>query len=44
MTKDIIESRSLAKDLFEKLKTFVFQSVENKDIDQEDALLYNLTN
>ncbi|MBN9302539.1 MULTISPECIES: type IA DNA topoisomerase [Dysgonomonas] len=46
MTKDRIESRSVAKDLFEKQKqqrAVIVQSIETKEIVQEPPLLYDLT-
>lgn len=45
-TKDRIESRSIAKELFEKQKqqkTIIVQSVEKKEVKQEPPLLYDLT-
>lgn len=46
VTKDRIESRSAAKDLFEKQKqqkAVVVQSIEKKEVEQEAPLLYDLT-
>lgn len=46
VTKDHIESRSAAKELFERQKqqrTVIIQSVETKEIIQEAPLLYDLT-
>lgn len=46
VTKDRIESRSIAKDLFEKQKqqrSVIVQSIEKKEVVQEPPLLYDLT-
>lgn len=46
ITKDRIESRSAAKDLFEKQKqqkAVIVQSIETKEVAQEAPLLYDLT-
>lgn len=46
ITKDRIESRSIAKDLFEKQKqqrSVIVQSIEKKELVQEPPLLYDLT-
>lgn len=46
ITRDRIESRSAAKELFEKQKqqkTVIVQSIEKKEIIQEPPLLYDLT-
>ena len=46
ITKDRIESRPIAKDLFEKQKqqrSVIVQSIEKKEIVQEPPLLYDLT-
>lgn len=45
-TKERIDSRSIAKDLYEKQKqqkTVIVQSVEKKEVSQEPPLLYDLT-
>ncbi len=46
ITKDRIESRSIAKDIFEKQKqqrSVIVQSIEKKEVVQEPPLLYDLT-
>jgi len=46
ITKDRIESRSIAKDLFEKqkqLRSVIVRSIEKKEVVQEPPLLYDLT-
>ncbi|MFR3217643.1 MAG: DNA topoisomerase [Dysgonomonas mossii] len=46
ITKDRIESRSIAKELFEKQKqqkSVIVQSIEKKELVQEPPLLYDLT-
>ena len=46
ITKDRIESRSIAKELFEKQKqqrSVIVQNIEKKEIIQEPPLLYDLT-
>ena len=46
ITKERIDSRSIAKELYEKQKqqkTVIVQSVEKKEVSQEPPLLYDLT-